>query len=73
LNPGRRGGKPATKRLSYGAAISKSVAWYNCQGNPLNAQLNPLPKSDLVPLGGFLDLPSEDPMLHTNTTWESNS
>jgi hypothetical protein len=23
LNPGRRGGKPATNRLSYGAAINK--------------------------------------------------
>jgi hypothetical protein len=24
LNPGRRGGKPATNRLSYGAAVSPS-------------------------------------------------
>jgi hypothetical protein len=24
LNPGRRGGKPATTRLSYGAAVMKS-------------------------------------------------
>jgi hypothetical protein len=26
LNPGRRGGKPATNRLSYGAALSKSLS-----------------------------------------------
>jgi hypothetical protein len=26
LNPGRRGGKPATNRLSYGAAIFKELA-----------------------------------------------
>jgi hypothetical protein len=27
LNPGRRGGKPATNRLSYGAAPSGPVSW----------------------------------------------
>jgi hypothetical protein len=26
LNPGRRGGKPATNRLSYGAAIPSALA-----------------------------------------------
>jgi hypothetical protein len=27
LNPGRRGGKPATNRLNYGAASYKEVSW----------------------------------------------
>jgi hypothetical protein len=31
LNPGRRGGKPATNRLSYGAAISQTR--YNSYSN----------------------------------------
>jgi hypothetical protein len=30
LNPGRRGGKPATNRLSYGAALSYWVSSYLC-------------------------------------------
>jgi hypothetical protein len=35
LNPGRRGGKPATNRLSYGAAITK-VKWpYDKHGYPV--------------------------------------
>jgi hypothetical protein len=29
LNPGRRGGKPATNRLSYGAAIFSSIKGMN--------------------------------------------
>jgi hypothetical protein len=29
LNPGRRGGKPATNRLSYGAAIDYALAQLN--------------------------------------------
>jgi hypothetical protein len=29
LNPGRRGGKPATNRLSYGAAQTVSLLTYN--------------------------------------------
>jgi hypothetical protein len=32
LNPGRRGGKPATNRLSYGAAlIEELVSWLRSQ------------------------------------------
>jgi hypothetical protein len=29
LNPGRRGGKPATNRFSYGAAKKEANLWYH--------------------------------------------
>jgi hypothetical protein len=34
-NPGRRGGKPATNRLSYGTALKSTTFWYIMQCSPL--------------------------------------
>jgi hypothetical protein len=56
-NSGRRGGKPATNRLSYGAAITVSVGpWFYCTLTCLSATLQVSDRPNIRPTGWLTDL-----------------